>query len=203
MIFHKNCLPADNSHEISCLICYFWKSAKIWNCRLLQIIGCALWAKYVKPLVVYLFYYMTFYHFQTQRHVIKQFLAHQIRISVVFTHVRSFYLYLTYLYQPVRKIKTNSCMSAPHSLVTYRSVTSMSHLSVIKDLLEVFSCFSNIKWGVQWWARKRIQNSCEDVLEKSVPPDHHLSSFGKPRDANRWSLGQIFLSHPHTHDGFL
>ena len=23
MIFHENCLPADNSHEISCLICYF------------------------------------------------------------------------------------------------------------------------------------------------------------------------------------
>ena len=23
IIFHENCLPADNSHEISCLICYF------------------------------------------------------------------------------------------------------------------------------------------------------------------------------------
>ena len=23
MIFHENCLPADNSHVISCLICYF------------------------------------------------------------------------------------------------------------------------------------------------------------------------------------
>ena len=23
MIFHENCLPADNSHEISCFICYF------------------------------------------------------------------------------------------------------------------------------------------------------------------------------------
>ena len=43
MIFHENCLPADDSHEISCLICYFWKSSKIWNCRLLQIIGGALW----------------------------------------------------------------------------------------------------------------------------------------------------------------
>ena len=30
---------ADDSHEISCLICYFWKSGKIFNCRLLQIIG--------------------------------------------------------------------------------------------------------------------------------------------------------------------
>ena len=42
MIFHENCLPADDSHEISCLICYFWKTSKIWNCRLLQIIGGAL-----------------------------------------------------------------------------------------------------------------------------------------------------------------
>ena len=39
MIFHENRLPADDSHEISCLICYFLKSSKIWNCRLLQIIG--------------------------------------------------------------------------------------------------------------------------------------------------------------------
>ena len=31
MIFYENCLPADDSHEISCLICYFWKSGKIWN----------------------------------------------------------------------------------------------------------------------------------------------------------------------------
>ena len=28
-----------------CLICYFWKSCKIWNCRLLQIIGGALKVK--------------------------------------------------------------------------------------------------------------------------------------------------------------
>ena len=56
MIFHENCLPADDSHEISddsheisddsheisCLICYFWKSSRIFNCRLLQIIGGAL-----------------------------------------------------------------------------------------------------------------------------------------------------------------
>ena len=47
MIFHENHLPADDSHEISCLICYFWKSDKIWNCRLLQIIGGALRVKLV------------------------------------------------------------------------------------------------------------------------------------------------------------
>ena len=28
MIFHKNRLPADDSHEISCLIRYFEKGAK-------------------------------------------------------------------------------------------------------------------------------------------------------------------------------
>ena len=26
MIFHENRLPADDSHEITCLICYFWKA---------------------------------------------------------------------------------------------------------------------------------------------------------------------------------
>ena len=45
MIFHENRLPADDSHEISSLICYFCKSGKIWNCRLLQIIGGALRVK--------------------------------------------------------------------------------------------------------------------------------------------------------------
>ena len=45
MIYHENRLPADDSHEISCLICYFWKSRKILKCRLLQIIGGALRVK--------------------------------------------------------------------------------------------------------------------------------------------------------------
>ena len=42
MIFHENRLPSDDFHEISCLICYFWNSGKIWNCRLLKIVGGAL-----------------------------------------------------------------------------------------------------------------------------------------------------------------
>ena len=47
MIFHENRLPADDSHEITYLI----KSSKILNCRLLQIIGGALWVKYeITPL---------------------------------------------------------------------------------------------------------------------------------------------------------
>ena len=42
--FQKNKVwYADDSHEIWYHICYFWKSSTIWNCRLLQIIGCALW----------------------------------------------------------------------------------------------------------------------------------------------------------------
>ena len=52
MILHENCLPTDNSYEISCLICYFWKSGKICNCRLLQIIGGALRLKTVLTTIV-------------------------------------------------------------------------------------------------------------------------------------------------------
>ena len=33
---------------------------------------------------------------------------------------------------------------------------------------------------------------CEDGIEKSVHRDHHLSSLGKPRDANRRSSGKFF-----------
>ena len=44
MILHENRLPADDSHEISCLICYE-KNRKICNCPLLQIIGGALRVK--------------------------------------------------------------------------------------------------------------------------------------------------------------
>ena len=47
MIFHENRLSADDSHEISCHICYFWKkSGKIVNGRLLQIVGGALRVKF-------------------------------------------------------------------------------------------------------------------------------------------------------------
>ena len=42
MLFHENRLPADDSHEIACLIRYFGKRGKILKCRLLQNIGGAL-----------------------------------------------------------------------------------------------------------------------------------------------------------------
>ena len=47
MILHenRNRLLADDSHEISCLICYFEKVAKFENRRRLQIIGGALGVK--------------------------------------------------------------------------------------------------------------------------------------------------------------
>ena len=51
MILHENRLPADDSQEIACLICYFLQSGKIFNC-LLQIIGGALRVKYVHSLCV-------------------------------------------------------------------------------------------------------------------------------------------------------
>ena len=44
MKLHENRLPADDSHEISCLICFVFekKNSNILLCRLLQIIGGAL-----------------------------------------------------------------------------------------------------------------------------------------------------------------
>ena len=49
----------------------------------------------------------------------------------------------------------------------------------------------------------RIYYECEGGIEQSVPRDNSLSSLGKPRDAKRRSSGQIFLSNPHTNNGFL
>ena len=50
MLFHENRLPADHSHEISCLICFILESSKNLICPLLQIIGGALMVKpYLPP----------------------------------------------------------------------------------------------------------------------------------------------------------
>ena len=41
-------------------------------------------------------------------------------------------------------------------------------------------------------------------LDRKIRPRDHWSSFlGKTLDANQLSSGQIFLSHPHIHEGFL
>ena len=45
-------------------------------------------------------------------------------------------------------------------------------------------------------SKKNIHHSYEGRIEKFVSHDHQLSSLGKPRDG-------FFLSHPHTHDGYL
>ena len=42
MIINENRLRADDSHEVSCLICYVRKSGNFFNCRLLHIIDGAL-----------------------------------------------------------------------------------------------------------------------------------------------------------------
>ena len=41
-----------------------------------------------------------------------------------------------------------------------------------------------------------------DEIEKSATWDYCLLSLGKYSDA-KGSSGQIFLSHPHTHDSFI
>ena len=126
------------------------------------------------------------------------FLAHQIGISVVFT-----YVYLIHT-SPRERWKTNS-----RTLGARRSVKMLKwrhHVASqrIQGFLEVFFqvFFFQYKGGIKRWARKKTHNSFEDGIEKSVPRDHRLSSLGKPRDANRWSSGWIFLSHPHTYDRF-
>ena len=70
----------------------------------------------------------------------------------------------------------------------------------IQGLLEAYFHF---KRKSQWPARKRIHYLCDGGIEKSIPPDHYLSSLGKLRDAKQWSSEQIFLSHPHTHGRYL
>ena len=72
-----------------------------------------------------------------------------------------------------------------------------------QDFPEVFFMWFQYKMRYLVVSKKTIHYSCEVGIEKYVPRDHRLSSINKPCDANRWSSGQIFLSHPHTHDGFL
>ena len=61
----------------------------------------------------------------------------------------------------------------------------MSHLSVFRIFWEIFPCLLQYKMRYLVVSKKKIHNSCEGGIEKSVPSDHRLSSIGKPRDANR------------------
>ena len=74
----------------------------------------------------------------------------------------------------------------------------MSHLREFRIFWKSFTCFSNIKWGKKnnplfmWeWDRKICPLRSPFVITR------------KPRDANRWSSGQIFLSHPLMMDSYI
>ena len=120
---------------------------------------------------------------------------------------RRFYPCEIFLFHtPVPALGKDKNRTAAHCLhvdlwLHYAKMTSSCHISAYLGLFS--SVFFQYKWGIKWWARKRNHYSSEDEIEKSVPRDHRMSSLGKPRDANRWSSGRIFLSHPHTHDRFL
>ena len=65
------------------------------------------------------------------------------------------------------------------------------------------------RWTCSWWTRKRIHYCCEGRIEKSALQDHRLSSLGSQLSSLSCRVmtitdpvGQVFLSHPHTHDGF-
>ena len=64
MIFHENRLPADDSHKIPCLICYFEEVAKFGFFHLLQIIGGTLWVKGLRA-------EQTHYCFQSMKYSIR------------------------------------------------------------------------------------------------------------------------------------
>ena len=124
-----------------------------------------------------------------------------------FSHTRSgflFFTHLTYPYQPVGKIKMNS-----HTLVSRRFLTSLnclnnitiSHLSVFR--IQVSFMFFQYKKRYLVVSKKNNPFLVWGWLRKIRPEVHRLLSLGKHRDVNRWSTGQMFVSHPHTHDGFL
>ena len=56
--------------------------------------------------------------------------------------------------------------------------------------------FSQHKMGYVVLSKQHTHNLCEDGIEKSVPG---YNRFVMPDDAT----GEIILSHPHTHNGFL
>ena len=82
------------------------------------------------------------------------FLAHQIRISAVFTHVRYF---LSHIPVPA---------SANH--VAFQR---------IQDFLEAF--FMIFQYKMWYLSKKKIHYSCEGGLEKSIPCD--VMPIGYPR----------------------
>ena len=132
------------------------------------------------------------------------FLAHRIRISDILSCVRN--SYLTHVILP--RLSWEDCslvvLELTHMVVKWRQclVKVKSSCDIASQRIQwLLEAYFNIK--SQWWARKRIHYLYEDGIEKAVPHDHRLSSLGKPCDAKQWSLGKIFLSHPHNQDQFL
>ena len=64
-------------------------------------------------------------------------------------------------------------------------------------LNDIFSVFAQITMSQKHTIR--IHHECEGRIEKSVPRDHRLSSLSMTNDDPE---GQIFLSYPHTTNGF-
>ena len=65
-----------------------------------------------------------------------------------------------------------------------RKATNKQTNQLIQDFLQVFfMLFFQYEMRYLVVSKKKIHYSCEDGIEKSVPHDHCLSSFGKPRDA--------------------
>ena len=84
------------------------------------------------------------------------FHAHQIRISVVFTHVR--YFYLTHPYQPKGKIKNEQPHAGHTSIRDVIVMFKWRHLVAsqpIQDFLEVFFKFLQYKWGILVVSKKK------------------------------------------------
>ena len=97
------------------------------------------------------------------------------------------------------KLKTNSRMSIRDVIVMLQLRNHVS-FQRIQNFLEVFLYVIPIKSetfsGKQ--EKESTYNSCEDGMEKSVRPDHRLSSLVKPHDAN---IGDPLdgLFYPNSH----
>ena len=111
-------------------------------------------------------------------------LAHQIGTSVVI---------LSHIPVPARgKDRNRTAARRLHAgRTSIRDVIVMLKLrhhvasQRIQDFLVIFFVFVQHKMRYLVMSKKNDPYSCEDGTEKSVPRDLRLSSFGKPRDANR------------------
>ena len=93
-------------------------------------------------------------------------------------------IYLTYLYQPVRKIKKSNCNSSIHDVIV---VFNWRHLAICLSHFRVFRyylVFSIYMYKTQSWVW--------GWDEKYAPHDHQLPSLSKPRDVYLWSRDRFY-----------